>query len=300
MLVSGHLRAVLQALFVTFLWSTSWVLIKIGLGDIPALTFAGLRYSLAFLLLLIYARSALRRSIGRVPRALWVRLIALGLIFYTVTQGAQFLALAYLPAIAVSMLISFSAVATLLLGSVLLGERPTRLQVGGVIFYLVGVLIYFAPAALPQAQVIGIVIAGAAVLANAAAALLGRAINRRGDLPPVVVTALSMGIGAPVLLIGGTAAQGFPALSLTNWLIVAWLAAINTAFAFTLWNHTLRTLSAFESNIINNTMLIQIPILAWLFLGESISTQQGIGLVLAGAGILVVQMRRVRRQKVAV
>ena len=75
MLVSGHLRAVLQALFVTFLWSTSWILIKIGLGDIPALTFAGLRYSLAFLLLLVYARSALRR----VPRALWGRLIALGL-----------------------------------------------------------------------------------------------------------------------------------------------------------------------------------------------------------------------------
>ncbi len=286
--MSGHLRAVLQALFVTFLWSTSWVLIKIGLGDIPALTFAGLRYCLAFVLLFAYVRSALRS----VPRALWGRLIALGLIFYTVTQGAQFLALAYLPAITVSMLISFSAVATLLLGSVLLGERPTRLQIGGVVLYLVGVLIYFTPAALPEAQVIGIVIAGVAVLANAAAALLGREINRRGDLPPVVVTAISMGIGAPVLLIGGTAAQGFPALSVTNWLIVAWLAVVNTAFAFTLWNHTLRTLSAFESNIINNTMMIQIPILAWLFLGELITTQQGIGLVVAGAGILVVQVRR--------
>ncbi len=286
--MSGHLRAVLQALFVTFLWSTSWVLIKIGLGDIPALTFAGLRYSLAFLLLLVYARSALRR----VPRALWGRLIALGLVFYTVTQGAQFLALAYLPAITVSMLISFSAVATLLLGSVLLGERPTRLQVGGMLLYLVGVLVYFAPAALPQAQVIGIVIAGVAVLANAAASLLGREINRRGDLPPVVVTAVSMGIGAPVLLVGGTVTQGFPALSVTSWLIVAWLAVVNTAFAFTLWNHTLRTLSAFESNIINNTMMIQIPILAWLFLGESITTPQGIGLVLAGVGILVVQVRR--------
>ena len=47
-----HLTAVFQALFVTFLWSTSWVLIKIGLTDIPALTFAGLRYGLAFLCLL--------------------------------------------------------------------------------------------------------------------------------------------------------------------------------------------------------------------------------------------------------
>jgi drug/metabolite transporter (DMT)-like permease len=35
--LSPHVRAVLQALFVTFLWSTSFVLVKIGLQDIPAL-----------------------------------------------------------------------------------------------------------------------------------------------------------------------------------------------------------------------------------------------------------------------
>ena len=41
--LSPQFKAVLQALFVTFLWSTSWVFIKFGLVDIPALTFAGLR-----------------------------------------------------------------------------------------------------------------------------------------------------------------------------------------------------------------------------------------------------------------
>ena len=45
---SPRLRAILQALLVTTLWSTSWVLVKIGLEDIPAVTFAGLRYFLAF------------------------------------------------------------------------------------------------------------------------------------------------------------------------------------------------------------------------------------------------------------
>jgi len=38
----SHLQAVVQALFVVFLWATSWVLIKVGLEEIPALTFAGL------------------------------------------------------------------------------------------------------------------------------------------------------------------------------------------------------------------------------------------------------------------
>lgn len=48
---SAHGRAVLLALAVTVLWSTSWVLIKIALPSIPALTFAGLRYALAWICL---------------------------------------------------------------------------------------------------------------------------------------------------------------------------------------------------------------------------------------------------------
>ena len=43
--MSSHVRAVLQALFITCLWSTWWVIINLSLKDIPALTFAGLRFS---------------------------------------------------------------------------------------------------------------------------------------------------------------------------------------------------------------------------------------------------------------
>ena len=44
-----HALAVLQALLVTFLWSTSWILIKVGLDDLDLapISFAGLRYALA-------------------------------------------------------------------------------------------------------------------------------------------------------------------------------------------------------------------------------------------------------------
>lgn len=288
--MTPHLRAVLQALFVVFLWATSWVLIKIGLGDIPALTFAGLRYMLAFLFLLTYVRGAL----FRVPRALWTRLIILGLVFYAVTQGAQFMALSYLPAVTVSLLLSFSVLASMLLSAITIHEQPTRQQLGGVLLYLVGVGVYFYPVDFPAGQLAGILLALLGVLSNAVSSVLGRDINRAAHLPPAVVTAFSMGVGAFVLLGVGLATQGLPTLSLGNLLIILWLALVNTAFAFTLWNHTLRTLSAFESNIINNTMLILIAILAWLFLGESINAQQGLGMVLAGAGILFVQLRRSR------
>jgi drug/metabolite transporter (DMT)-like permease len=87
-----------------------------------------------------------------------------------------------------------------------------------------------------------------------------------------------------------------PTFSLSSWAIIAWLALVNTAIAFTLWNYTLRTLSAMESSIINSTMLIQIALLAWLFLGEGLTWQKIIGMILAGSGAIVVQLRRTTRQ----
>ncbi len=291
--ISPHVRAVGQALFVTFLWSTSWVFIKFGLVDIPALTFAALRYTLAFLCLLPLAlRSAHLASLRNLSTRDWLGLLGLGLVFYAVTQGAQFLSLAYLPAITVNLLLSFTTVVVSLLGIALLSEKPTLLQWAGVGLSLGGALIFFYPASFPAGQQFGVMVALVGVLANAFSSILGRHINRSGNLSPLAVTVVSMGIGSAALLGVGLTVQGLPALNWLNWAIIIWLAVINTAFAFTLWNLTLRHLSAMESSIINNAMLLQIPVLALLFLGESISLKEGVGMVLAGAGILIVQLRR--------
>jgi len=288
-----HLRTVLQALFVTFLWSTSWVLIKIGLEDIPAVSFAGLRYSLAFLCLLPFAlRPVHLKPLRNLSRRRWGRLVVLGLLFYAVTQGAQFIGLDHLPSVTVSLLLNFTTIVVVLASIPLLAERPTAPQWCGVFINIAGVVIYFYPVSIPASQVMGLIIVAIGVLANAGASILGRRVNRDGDVPPLAVTVVSMGIGAIVLLVAGTLIQGFPYLSLTHWAIIGWLAVVNTAFAFTLWNHTLRTLSATESSIINSTMLAQIAVLAWLFLGERLTWQEIIGMALAGIGALIVQLRR--------
>jgi drug/metabolite transporter (DMT)-like permease len=288
-----RLLAILQALFVTFLWSTSWVLIKIGLQDIPPLTFAGLRYILAFFCLLpLLARSSSLVSLRKLNRRRWFELVALGLLFYAVTQGTSFLSLAYLPAMSVSLLWNLTTVTVAFMGIWLLAEPLSSLQWGGVFLNLVGIVIYFHPPSFPGAQLLGLIAALVGVLANAGSSILGRAVNRRSDIEPLLVTGVSMGVGALVLLTTGVAIQGLPPLSVQHWLIIGWLAVVNTAFAFTLWNRTLRTLTAVESSIINSTMLAQIAVLAWLFLGESLTWQRAVGLVLAGLGTVLVQLRR--------
>ena len=103
--------------------------------------------------------------------------------------------------------------------------------------------------------------------------------------------AISMGIGAVALLGTGAVTQGVPDLSLQNWLIIAWLAVVNTAFAFTVWNQTQRTLSAVESSILNGTMMVQIALLAWLFLDESLTWQGAAGMVFVAGATVIVQLR---------
>ena len=290
---SPHVRAVALAFFVTFLWSTSWVLIKLGLKDIPALTFAGLRYMLAFFCLLPFAiRAGHVTTLRRLSTGAWLRLIVLGLLLYSVTQGAMFLSLFYLPAVTTSLLLSFTTVVVALLGLALLKEQPTWMQWGGTALYLVGVLVYFYPAQIPAGEVIGLIVAGVCVLGNALSTTLGRHINHNGTLEPMTVTFVSMGIGSVVLLASGIAMQGLPRLTITHWGIIAWLAAVNSALAYTLWNRTLRTLAAVESSIINNTMLFQITLLAWVFLGEQLTWQKVMGMVVAALGTLAVQIRK--------
>jgi drug/metabolite transporter (DMT)-like permease len=285
--------AVSQGLFVVFLWATSWVLIKIGLHEIPPLTFAGLRYTLAFLCLLpvMFSTPGLR-ALPAMPRRGWGRLLLLGLLFYAGTQGASFVALAFLPAVTVNLIWSFSSVTVALLGIVWLSERPTPFQWTGVGLATLGAFIYFYPVSFPQDQRLGLLVAVFGVLVNAVSAILGREVNRSRAFHPLVVTVISMGCGSLALLAAGLLVEGLPTISLRSWAIIAWLAVVNTAFAFTLWNHTLRTLSAVESSIINGTMLIWIPILAVLFLGERLNLQQFGGLVVAGLGTLIVQARR--------
>jgi drug/metabolite transporter (DMT)-like permease len=278
---------------VTFLWSTSWVLIKIGLEEIPPTTFAGLRYMLAFACLVPFAlRKPGLGAIRRLNRRTWGQLIALGLIYYTLTQGAQFVGLAHLPAVTVNLALSLTAGVVALLGSVLLGERPRPLGWLGIALSVAGALVFFYPAGVPGGLGIGLLAVIIGLLANASAALMGRAINRRGNLAPLTVTIVSMGVGGGLLLVLGVAFQGLPPLSLASWAIIAWLAVVNTAFAFTLWNLTLRTLKAMESSIINNTMMVQIPILAVLFLGERVTGQEIAGMGLAALGAVLVSLRR--------
>lgn len=297
---SLHIISIFQALFVTFLWSTSFIIIKWGLIEIPPITYAGLRYIIAFLCFIPFvAKRKYITEIKELKAPQWEKLILLGFVFYTFTQGAQFLGLSLLPSVTVSLMLNFTPLIVAVMGIFLLSEKPSVLQWFGSALFIVGIITYFFPISLIGNQGVGLAIMFIGVLANAGSAIIGRDINRNKDISPLVVTFISMGVGAIILITIGISMDGLPEISFNTWMFLIWLAAVNTAFAFTLWNLTLRTLTAMESSIINGTMLIQIAVLAWYFLDENISFQEGIGMVIAAVGAVLVQIKKssIRKNK---
>jgi drug/metabolite transporter (DMT)-like permease len=290
MVVSQRNKAILQALFVTLLWSSSWVLIKLTIEEIPPLTFAGLRYFIAFIVLMpgmVKKRESIRKLTGKE----WGQLLLLGLVYYAFTQGGQFLSLKHLDAITLSLMLNFSAPLVAIIGLVVLHEPVSKLQWGGLVLFLLGVLVYFIPQTSLPKSTLGLVLGGFTVLSNAVSSIMGRRVNRQKSLDPLIVTGISMGFGAILLLGSGIGIQGLPPLSSKSWLILIELAVVNTALAFWLWNKSLQVLTAMESSIINNTMLIQITLLASIFLGERLSQVGAIGLIIAFIGALLVNLR---------
>jgi drug/metabolite transporter (DMT)-like permease len=299
----SHARAVWAALVVTVLWSSSWVLIRIGLDDedLPPITFAGLRYSVAALVLIGWAscRPAVRSEVISLSAAMWRPLILLGVVFYAVTQGAQFVAIDSQPAATSSLMLAPTPFLVAVLSQYSIGESVRPRQIIGAAVIVVGAVLFFAGDL--GATVVGMVASVIGLTANVTSSLLGRSINRRQHLSPLTVTATTMPIGAVLLLAAGLLTEGVPRLGWHAIGVIAWLAVVNTAWAFTLWNMSLRRLAAVESAAINNTMLIQIAALAWVTLGEAPGILGAVGVIIVSVGALLAQGlqldqgRRIRR-----
>lgn len=291
--------ALLQASLVTILWSSSYILIKIGLVELPPLTFASLRYFLAFLALVLVQRV---RGTPVLPSRLssrsWGALAGLGLTLYALVPAAMFMALSLMPVVTVNLVFQAGIpILVALLSGLILAEPTSRLQWGGVLVTVLGIYFFF-PARPQGVEVLGIALAGLTAAGVAVSNLLTRFLMRDRTLPAPQVSIVSMGIGSSLLLLVSLAVESLPRLSWSSILILIWLALINTAFAFTLWNRVLRTLTALEGGVIANAQIVEVAVMAWIVLGERMDGQRILAALLILLGVTLVQAQATIRPEV--
>ena len=278
--------AIAEGLSVTLIWASSLIFIKMGLGYIGPLTMAGLRYCLAFLCLLPFMfRNG--KSLD-FPSSMWTRLIIMGLSAYTIGNGAIFWGLKFVSPTTVSFLLSLSPIFIIFAGSLWLKELPSQFQIAGTVLCLIGSWLFFQPG-MKEGETIGIIIEAAGIISFGIFGIIGREVAREQQIDTISLTAIPLAFGGGILLLIALLIEGLPKLTTTSLLIVAWLATVNTAFAYILYNHSLKVLTALEMNVLFNLMPLFTALLSWLFLDERLITIQIIGMLTVISGVIFVQ-----------
>lgn len=292
-----------QALLMTFLWSTSFIITKwiYALGVQP-MGMAGLRYAAASLALLPIwwlqrrrqapSRMAVRPgSAGVSLRPRWWVFLLLGLTGFTCTQGGIATGLYFLPGNTVSLILAVNNTLQVLLWSgILIREWPGRLQavclaaaVGGMVLYT-----------FPWQMTAGIGLGLPPLLVAGVGYALWTVTNRRWllgrETSALDLTLAPMAWGSAGMLALALVFEGPPPLvpAALGW--IAALALVNTAFAFTVWTRTQRHLRAYESVVINNTMTIQVPLLTFWLLGEPLRAWQWLAILLVAVATALVHL----------
>ncbi|MDB5493313.1 MAG: conserved integral rane protein [Phenylobacterium sp.] len=221
---------VLLALAVVAIWGSNFVVIKAALGHLPPLTFAALRFTLAFL----PAAFFLKR-----PAVPWRNLALYGLLIGVGQFGLLYIAMKSLisPGLA-SLVVQMQAFFTVGLAMWLSGERvrPYQLAALGLAGAGLAWLIVHAGA---EATPLGLALVLLAGLAWAGGNMTARASGQVNMLAYVVWASL---FSAPPLFALAILMEGWPTVSGaiahadgSVWAAVAWQSVGNTLFGYAAW-----------------------------------------------------------------
>ena len=282
--------ALAEGLLVATIWSSSFVVAKLGLAHVGPFTAAGLRYFLGAVILLpwIALRPPGLRAWAKLSVRQWAWLAAVGISAYTVGNGAFFLALKYLPAVTVSFTGSLSPLLVLALGLGWLREVPTRGQVVGVLLSIAGSVLFFS-SGLETGEMVGLLIVAVGLVGFSLFGVMARFLARERQIDTLSRTALPLAIGGGLLMVIAWPLEGPPVFPAAGWMAVLWLAVVNTAIGYVLYHHAVHVLTAVEMNVLLNLCPLGAAALAWLVLGEQLYPIQILGVLVVIVGVTLVQ-----------
>jgi O-acetylserine/cysteine efflux transporter len=226
---------IFTALGVVTIWGVNFVVIKIGLQDLPPILFSALRFLFAALPLVLFVKRP-QTSMGLV--------LAYGLFQFSLQFTLLFSGIKLgLPAGLASLVIQLQAFFTIGLAVLMLGERPKTAQLLGALVALGG-MVLVAIHLDGKATLIGFVLVVLAAICWAVANIVTKKMGQVDALSLVVWSSL---VATPPLLLaswlveGGAAWQlAFQHFSLKTLAAVLFQSYPNTILGFGIWSVLMR------------------------------------------------------------
>lgn len=290
------MKARLVWLILCGIWGSTWLFIKLGLEDLPPLTFAGIRFvvSCAILFPLVWLRHLPLPK----TRADWFLLVGTGVMSFSLNYGLVFWAEQYITSGLAALLQAMLPAFGLILAHIYVpAERMTLVKIAGVVLGVCGVGVVFSN----QLAISGrLALAGcvAMVLSAFFAAYSNVLVKTYGkNLNPAVLAAFQMLFGLIPLLLYGLAFEGNPlgfrwsALAVSSLL---YLAVVGSVIAFLLYYWLIQNMDVTKTMLISLVTPVVAVILGMLVLDEQLSWRTLIGgaMIIAGIGFIVVRKPR--------
>src|SRR6185436_1406363 len=285
------------------IWGSTWLFIKLGLADLPPLTFAGIRFVLASMILslLIFGRGI------RWPRTRpeWILIAISGTLQFSLNYGLVFWGEQHISSGLAAVLQSTFPVFGFLIAHLYLPyERMTTAKLAGVLLGVCGVVVIFSDqlSMAGRLALLGSVALVASAFFGSYSNVLVKAYGQKID--PQVLAAGQMICGFPPLLILGIATEGNPLrfhwtpMAIAS---LAYLVIVGSVIAFWLYYWLVRHMD------VTNTMLIALvtPVVAvvigMIVLHEKLNWRlfAGGACIISGIGLIILRKQHKAKLKEA-
>lgn len=289
------MKVLIVWLILCLIWGTTWIFIKIGLADLPPITFAAARFVLAVAVLVPVI--AIRKMPW--PRTLseWKLIGITGFLQFSVNYSTVFWAEQYITSGLAAVLQAMITVFGLLLAWIFLpAERITGLKTFAVCLGVVGVAAIFIEQLRIESFMAfaGCVAIVAGAYAAAQASILIKA--KGSGLHPASLVCAQMLCGLPAIVIYAVVAEGDPTSA--NWSLraigsVLYLTLLGTIAAFWLYYWLLSRIESTKAMMISLVTPLIAVLIGAIFLDERLPPQTLFGglLILASIGLIVMPRR---------
>ncbi|WP_424974898.1 DMT family transporter [Dinoroseobacter sp. S124A] len=284
-------RALGMGMAFALMWSSAFTSARIIVSAAPPLTTLSLRFLISGLLAIGIAL-ALGQT-WKLTRAQWRATMLFGICQNALYLGLNFVAMQTVQASLAAIIASTMPLVVALGGWIVLREKLRPLAILGLFAGIAGVAIIMGARLQAGVDLLGVLYCGIGVLALAFATMALRTASSGGNL--LMVIGLQMLVGAAAL-----AVIGLP----TETLSVTWSWQLIAAFAYTtlvpglaatwVWFLLVERIGAVRAATFHFLNPVFGVAIAALLLGEALGGRDVLGVAIVTAGILAVQLARVR------
>jgi drug/metabolite transporter (DMT)-like permease len=283
------IRAIIMGVAFAVMWSSAFTSARIIVASAPPLTALSIRFLISGLLGVLIAR--MMGQSWRLTPAQWRATIIFGICQNALYLGLNFVAMQTVEASLAAIIASTMPLVVALASWVFLGDRVGWLGNAGLVAGMIGVAVIMGSRISSGADIYGVSLCIAGMLALSLATLSVRGATSGGNF--LMIVGLQMLVGSTVLSVAAISLETFYVI--WNWQLVvafAYTTLIPGLAATLVWFLLVERIGATRASVFHFLTPFLGVAIAALLLGEALGWLDVLGVAIITGGIMAVQMSK--------